>query len=218
MLSSLSRIRHQAQHLRIIPKTRSSIRTTLSPGKVMYFWQTLYGLNSTTVADLSAHVTGCPISYTFSIPRVFAEQMQNSAFYSFLAEVNLHFLSAWTVASNSDLTWHNIASFLFILYFCFYLPSRDDKIPTLKTAQLPSWRSSFYQQQAQLSQIHQKVLLWASQLTIRAHFASTSAASRSQSLHTLLFFDGHAQLRASRPRVDKQLLISRSNWFPRQYR
>lgn len=70
------------------------------------------------MVSLAAHDTERLHIYTFRRPAN-TKQMQNFA-VNFLAEVNLHFLSARTVASYDNLTWHNFASFyclVFILSF-----------------------------------------------------------------------------------------------------
>lgn len=112
----------------------------------------------------------------------------NSTYFLFLAEVDLHFLRTRTVASYNDLAWHIFASFI---YFMFLFCSIPDP----------------YQQT--VSKVSK---------TLPLSFPDDSliAPSISQNLHTLLF-DCSAQLRTSRPRVDKQLLIFRNNRLLREY-
>lgn len=191
------------------PTTRKFIDQGLvstNPWEGHVFFQTLYGFNSTTVVSLAAHSAKSPPQRSSSLEtRHFAKVVRdapyltlrrltlfvenaNSTYSPFLAEVDLHFLRTRTIASYNDLAWHNFASFIYFMFLFCSIPDPYQQTVSKVSKTLPL---SFLDD-------------------------SPVPLSISQNLHTLLF-DCSAQLRTSRPRVDKQLLIFRNNWFLRKY-
>ncbi len=98
------------------------------------------------MVSLAAHDTERLHIYTFRRPAD-TKQMQNFAVNS-LAEVNLHFLSARTVASYDNLTWHNFASFL--LFGFYFYHSKLSTLPCRRRRSAKSPHSTVFAPRAVL--------------------------------------------------------------------